>query len=105
MENQYAIQRIIKDIQTDDIQIQVTGYIKEINKDDYIILDDKSGIIRVMIKNIDFSFKVNQLINVIGEIQLNLNGEKEIIADIIQDMSNLNFEYYLKLYNLKKNLL
>ncbi|MFW9937024.1 MAG: hypothetical protein ACFFD5_05205 [Candidatus Thorarchaeota archaeon] len=105
MENQYAVQRIIKDIQTDDIQIQVTGYIKEINKDDYIILDDKTGIIRVMIKNIDFSFKVNQLINVIGEIQLNLNGEKEIIADIIQDMSNLNFEYYLKLYNLKKNLL
>jgi len=104
MENQYAVQRIIKDIQNDDIQIQVTGYIREINKDDYIILDDNTGVIRVMIKNFDFSFKENQLINVIGELQLNLSGEKEVIADIVQDKSNLNFEYYLKLYHLKKDL-
>jgi len=104
MENQYAVQRIIKDIQNDDIQIQVTGYIREIIKDDYIILDDNTGVIRVMIKNFDFSFKENQLINVIGELQLNLSGEKEVIADIVQDKSNLNFEYYLKLYHLKKDL-
>lgn len=104
MEKQYAQQRIINDIQNDDIRIQVTGYVKEITEDEYFILDDRTDIIKVKIKNIEFSLKKNQLVNVIGELQINLSGEKEIIADIIQDMSNLNFEYYLKLYNIKKSL-
>jgi len=104
MEKQYAQQRIINDIQNDDIRIQVTGYVKEITEDEYFILDDRTDVIKVIIKNIDFSLKKNQLVNIIGELQINLSGEKEIIADIIQDMSNLNFEYYLKLYNIKKSL-
>ena len=32
------------------------------------------------------------------------DGEKIIDADIVQDMNNLNFEYYCKLYELKKEL-
>ncbi|MFX0175333.1 MAG: hypothetical protein ACFE85_03770 [Candidatus Hodarchaeota archaeon] len=104
MEKQYAVQRIIKDILTDDTRIQITGYVKEIINDEYIILDDRTGLIRVMIKNVDYSLKKDQLVNVIGELQLNLSGEKEIIAEIIQDMSNLNFEYYMKIYNIKKSL-
>ncbi|MFX0059951.1 MAG: hypothetical protein ACFE8J_16770 [Candidatus Heimdallarchaeota archaeon] len=104
MEKQYAVQRIIKDILTDDTRIQITGYVKEIINDEYIILDDRTGLIRVMIKNPDYSLKKDQLVNVIGELQLNLSGEKEIIAEIIQDMSNLNFEYYMKIYNIKKSL-
>jgi hypothetical protein len=104
MEKQYAIERIIKDILNDDTRIQVTGYIKEINEDNYVILDDKTGVIKILIKGIDFSFKNNQLINVIGELQINMSGDKEINADIVQDMSNLNFEYYQKIYNLKKSL-
>jgi len=31
-------------------------------------------------------------------------GEKEIEAEIIQDKKNLNFDYYLKLYEIKKEL-
>jgi hypothetical protein len=33
-----------------------------------------------------------------------MEGEKELEADIIQDMNKLNFEYYQKLYQIKKDL-
>ena len=33
-----------------------------------------------------------------------MDGAKSIQAQIIQDMDNLNFEYYLKLYEIKKEI-
>lgn len=103
MSIQSAKQRIIKDIGIDDERIQVTGYIKSRINDDHIVLDDNSGEIRVNIIGIDdFNFKENDLINVIGDLELKSSGEKVLNADIIQDMNKLNFEYYQKLYELKK---
>ncbi|UCD00894.1 MAG: hypothetical protein JSV23_08400 [Promethearchaeota archaeon] len=100
-----AKQRIIKDIAIDDDRIQVTGYIKSKINDNHIVLDDKTGEISVNIIGIDdFNFKENDLINVIGDLELQSSGEKLINADIIQDMNKLNFEYYRKLYELKKEL-
>ena len=58
--------------------------------------------ISVEIKNVDFPQKENDLINVFGELDTKVDGEKIMIAKIIQDMNRLNFEYYLKLYELKK---
>lgn len=101
----YAKQRMIKDISIDDERIQVTGYIKSKINDDHIVLDDKTGEISVNIVGIDdFNFKENDLINVIGDLELQSSGEKVINTDIIQDMNKLNFEYYQKLYQLKKGL-
>jgi len=104
MEQLSAKQRIIKDIKNDDIRIQITGYIKEISPKDNLILDDKSGEIKVGIKNVDVPYKKNHLINVIGNLEINIEGEKGVEADIIQDMNKLNFEYYQKLYHIKKEL-
>ena len=100
----YAAQRIIKDVRNDDNRIQITGRVKETVKDDYIILVDKSGEIKVSISNVDFTYKKNDLINVIGHLDISMNGEKVLQAQIIQNMKNLNFTYYLKLYELKKEL-
>ena len=107
MERKYAIQRIIKDIKNDDVRIQITGYVKEI-KNEIITLDDKSGNIRVdfkeaigYVKNIS----KNDLINVIGDLNLSMDGAKVITAQIIQDMNKLNFTYYKKLYEIRKELL
>jgi uncharacterized protein YdeI (BOF family) len=99
-----AIQRIINDVKNTDIRVQITGYVKEIVEKDYIILNDKTGDIKVDIKGVEFSFKKNDLINIIGELNINVGGEKEIGAEIIQDKKNLNFEYYQKLYEIKKEL-
>ena len=100
MSNPYAKQRIIKDIISDDNRIQVTGYVESRINNNQLILDDKTGKINVNITNIEnFNFKDNDLINVIGDLK-----GKVINAEIIQDMTKLNFEYYQKLYQIKKEL-
>ncbi len=104
MSKQHAKQRIIKDIKDDDLRIQVTGYVKEIIDNEHIIFDDKTGELEVDVKNVDFRFDKNDLINIFGEIEISMAGEKSLIADIIQDKKNLNFEYYQKLYEIKKQL-
>ncbi len=105
MSNPYAKQRIIKDIVIDDKRIQVTGYIKNRINNNQIVLQDKTGEINVNLKSInDFNFKENDLINVIGDLKSQSTGEKVINADIVQNMNNLNFEYYQKLYQIKKKL-
>jgi len=105
MEKQYAKQRMIKDITVDDSRIQVTAYVKEILDDDFIILDDKTGEIKTNLKDVDFKFNKDDLVNVIGFLNINLDGEKELEAEIIQDMTNLNFNYYQKIYEIKKTLI
>ena len=104
MENLYAKQRIIRDVKNEDERIQITGYVKNLVENDHIILEDKTGHIKVSIKNIDFNFKEKNLVKIIGDLMIKTDGEKIIDADIVQDMSNLNFEYYCKLYELKKEL-
>ena len=105
MEDPYAAQRIIKDIKSDDVLIQITGHIKDIVEDDNIILTDGTGDIKINLQNVDYDFKLNDLINVIGELNYSVKGLKSIDAQIVQDMKNLNFQYYRKLYELKKELL
>ncbi len=101
----HAKQRMIKDITIDDERIQVTGYIKSRINDELIVLDDQTDQINVNIIRIDdFNFKENDLINVIGDLEFQSTGEKRINADIIQDMKELNFKYYQKLYQIKKEL-
>ena len=104
MDTQSYIQRIIKDIKNDDETIQVTGHVKEIVENEYFFLEDKTGRIKVVIADIEHGINENDLINVIGNLNLNVDGEKVINAIIIQDMKKLNFNYYQKLYDLKKQL-
>ena len=104
MELQSAKQRIIKDIKNDDFRIQIIGYVKKVLDNNFILLTDKTGEIKVNLKDIEFKFKENDLINVIGDLNINTKGEMEFSADIVQDMNNLNFKYYIKLYELKKEI-
>jgi uncharacterized protein YdeI (BOF family) len=105
MELQTAIQRMIKDIKKDDVRIQVTGYVKELIENEMFILDDKTGKINVNIKDFNFKFNNDDLINVIGNLEIQLSGEMSIQPEFIQDMKNLNFTYYEKLYEIKKEVL
>lgn len=99
-----AIQRMINDVKSSDSRVQITGYVKQIVENDHIILNDKTGDIKVDIKVVEFPFKKNDLINVLGELNISMEGEKEVSAEIIQDKNKLNFEYYQKLYEIKKEL-
>ena len=101
MSSQFARQSTVKDVNDKDQRIQITGYVKNIVGDESFILDDNTGKINVSIKSVDFEFHENDLINVIGEIVKEGNN-RTLKAEIIQDMNKLNFEYYLKLYELRK---
>lgn len=103
MEVKFARQRIIKDIKNIDERIQITGYIKNI-EEEFIDLDDESGKIQVNIRNIDFKYNENDLVNIIGDIELQSDGKMILQAEIIQDMNKLNFKYYKQLYQLKKEI-
>ncbi len=105
MENKYAKQRIIDDIKNEDLLIQITGYIDKINNNKSFILNDDTGKIKVNLKEIRSNFKEKDLVNVIGELNIASSGEKTLEANIIQDMKKLNFKYYKKLYELKKEIL
>ncbi len=105
MENQYAKQRTVKDIKNDDSKVQITGNVKKVVDKDTILLNDTTGDIKVNIKDIKNKPKEKSLVNVIGNLEVNTKGEKALNAEIIQDMNNLNFKYYLRLYDLKKTLI
>ncbi len=105
MESQFAKQRTIKDVKNDDIKIQITGYVLNLVENDKFTLDDKTGEIEVKIKDVVFEFKEDDLVNVIGELIIATSGEKSIQAQLVQDMRNLNFSYYQKLYEIKKEIL
>ena len=102
MSIQSAKQKVIIDIESDDERVQITGYVKNLVEEEQFVLDDNTGDIEVDITNIDFNFKEKDLINVIGVIVKEGNEIKMIRAEIIQDKNQLNFEYYKKLYELKK---
>ena len=102
MSLQSAKQRMIKDIKNEDERVQITGYVKNLVEEEQFVLDDKTGEIEVDITNIDFNFKEKDLINVIGNSVKEGNEIKTIRAEIVQDKNELNFEYYRKLYELKK---
>lgn len=104
MELQSAKQRIIKDIKIEDLRIQIIGYVKKVLDNNFILLNDKTGEIKVNLRDLDFKFKENDLINIIGDLNITTKGDMELIADIVQDMNNLNFKYYIKLYELKKEI-
>ena len=105
MENQFAKQRTIKDIKNDDIKIQITGYVHNLVENDKFTLNDKTGQIEVNIKDNTLDFEEGDLVNVIGEVIIATSGEKSIQAQFVQDMRTLNFSYYQKLYEIKKEIL
>lgn len=106
IENVHAAERIIKDLKNDDIRVQITGYVRQL-KDNQFMLDDETGNIEVDFKtaeNYMNGIKEGDLVNVIGELILSVGGEMSIKAEIIQNMNKLNFKYHQKLYELKKEL-
>lgn len=107
MESEFATQRVIQDIKTDDVRIQVKGYVKNAQNGNNFILDDKSGELTVDVGSLEagFEYKEGDLVNVIGDLRITTSGEKILDAEIIQDMTDLNFDDYKKLYHRKKEIL
>ncbi|MHA1192680.1 MAG: hypothetical protein ACTSP9_10340 [Promethearchaeota archaeon] len=98
---------MIKDLKKMEIgsQVQITGFVKGNIEEEKIILDDRTGEITINIKKLKFPFKTDDLVNVFAMVKPTMEGEKKLEAIFFQDMSNLNFDHFQKLYDLKKELI
>ena len=105
MEMKPAIQRMIKDIKEDDQKVQITGYIDDMENESSFLLQDGTGKLKIIAKNMNISYSTGNLINVTGELGYGDNKERVLNAVIIQNMEGLNFEYYTQLYEIKKQYL
>lgn len=105
MEIQPAKQRMIKDLKEEDQRVQITGYISEIEEEKSFLLEDGTGKIKVLREGVEFYCSKDDLVNVFGELSYKEDKERVLEAKIIQDMKGLNFEYYKKLYEIKKQYL
>jgi uncharacterized protein YdeI (BOF family) len=105
MEFQPAKQRMIKDLKEEDQRVQITGYIDEIEEEKSFLLEDGTGKIKVLGERVKFSYSKDDLVNVFGQLSYKEDKERVLEAEIIQDMKGLNFEYYKKLYEIKKQYL
>lgn len=107
MESEFATLRIIQDIKSDDVRIQVKGYVKNVQDEGNFTLDDESGELTVDVGALEagFKYKEGDLVNVIGDLRITTSGEKVLDAEIVQDMTDLNFDDYIKIYRRKKEIL
>ncbi|MHA1372808.1 MAG: hypothetical protein ACTSR7_00790 [Promethearchaeota archaeon] len=97
---------MIKDLKNMEIgsQVQIIGFVKG-NIEENIILDDRTGEITINIKKLKFPFKTDDLVNVFAIVKPTMEGEKKLEAIFFQDMSNLNFDHFQKLHDMKKELI
>ena len=98
---------MIKDLSNEDLgnNVQVVGYIKDIIDQSSFSLTDKTGELIVENKSEEFPYKTNDLINVYAVVEPTMEGELKLKSQFIQNMKDLNFENYIKIYEIKKDLI
>ena len=98
---------MIKDLSNEDLgnNVQVVGYIKDIIDQSSFFLTDKTGELRVENESEEFPYKTNDLINVYAVVEPTMEGELKLKSQFIQNMKDLNFENYIKIYEIKKDLI
>jgi len=101
-----SVERYIKDISEEDFRVRILGMVVDVNKDNYsVMLDDGTG--RAVVQFVDpelfNSIKGGMPIRVIGKV---VPGEDKIIdAEVVQDMSKLDFGLYNQVRYISENLL
>jgi hypothetical protein len=86
------LEKQIKDLQDSDTKISVTGLVVE-KGDKHFTLDDGTGTIIVRAEDLSH---VTDFVKAFGQIN-NVEGNKEIFAYVIKDMSEIDKELFKKL--------
>ncbi|MCF2139703.1 MAG: hypothetical protein K9W44_06585 [Candidatus Lokiarchaeota archaeon] len=95
--DQYYEKKLVKDLQPTDGLVQLTGYARNINANNDFYIDDTTG--KIQTQNIpDDAPKITEgnLYRVFGKYEVDGTGTPVIAAQIIQDMQELDFNFYLK---------
>lgn len=99
--NQFFVKKIIQELQPNEAEVQILGYARDKNANDEFYLDDTTG--RIHIREIPEEAPLIQegkLYRVFGTYALDGSGSPYIATQILQDMEDIDFEYYMK--SLKK---
>ncbi len=102
VERKPAVERRIHDIKKEDVRVKVVGVIvSKDEKSSSIILNDENHSISIILPSDDLyeKAKIGALIRVFGTV-IPYDKEVELKAEIIQDMSRLDKDLYIRTYNI-----
>lgn len=91
--NEAYIEKIIKDVNADDKKVAISGYV--ISKEEHsIVIDDGSSEIPVFFDQLNVPN--GRYLRIFGRVILHEEG-LQIQADLIQDLSGMDYELYKKM--------
>ncbi|MBS7287411.1 MAG: hypothetical protein KIH01_01330 [Candidatus Freyarchaeota archaeon] len=100
----HAAPKDVRDISPLDVYVRVTGVVVE-SASSYIIVDDGTGAIRVLLAGGAPVPEVGKTVRVFGSVSQDSKGSIYINAEIIQDMSSLDLGLYRIVKKIKKSRL
>lgn len=95
-----SIERKISEIDVNDKKIRILGVVIS-SKPEIAIIDDGTGTINVRTEN---PLEERKRYRIIGQVFQKGDNKFEMIAEIIQDMENLNMDLYQKVEQVKRKL-
>lgn len=96
-----AVWKIISELKPEDLRVRLIGRVIDL-KDDIMIIDDGTG--TILVNNSAVNQKpLKSIVLVIGSVHQRTDGKLVVDAEIIKDFDNINFEIYLKTYDIIKN--
>jgi len=98
----HAAPKDIKEISLLDRTVRIMGVVVE-STSSYIVVDDGTGIIKVLLPSETSVPEVGRIVRVFGSVSQNGKGSVYINAEIIQDMSSLDLGLYRKVKKIKKH--
>ncbi|MHA1409187.1 MAG: hypothetical protein ACTSQY_02500 [Candidatus Odinarchaeia archaeon] len=93
--------KTISDLEPGDHKVRVMGRVVDVNEN-FLVIDDGTGTV-IVNSNELINEETNNIILVLGTLHQKNDGEIIIEAEIIKQFDYLNFELYLKTYNIVKN--
>ena len=94
-----GIERDISEIKEDDIRVRLLGTV--VSQTGIIMIDDGTGMIKI---NTEESLSNGDRVLVIGRVSIKTDGQKEIDAEIVKMVNEIDIDLYKEVKKLKKQI-
>ncbi len=94
-----GIERDISEIKEDDIRVRLLGTV--VTQTGIIMIDDGTGMIKI---NTEESLSNGDRVLVIGRVSIKTDGQKEIDAEIVKMVNEIDIDLYKEVKKLKKQI-
>jgi hypothetical protein len=93
-----AIERKINEISENDRRVRILGIVVS-TAENLVVMDDGTGLIPVRVEE---TLREKGKYRIIGQVNKVAENKLEIVAEIVQDMRNLDMELYQKVIKIKR---